>query len=100
MKKMKVIAVLMSIIIVTILTSCSASPKLEGAWIAEESLYEYPYQMQLNDDGTATIDGVSFNWSTQDDTIIFSWMLGTHEYEYRFEGSNLYLDDVMFSRTK
>lgn len=100
MKKIKVVTMLMSIIIITIITACSASPKLEGAWIAEENLNGYPYQMQLNDDGTAIVDGISANWSTQENTIIFSWMLGTHEYEYHFEGSNLYLDDVMFSRRK
>ena len=103
MKKFKRILALSFLVCVVLslgACACSNASKLTGSWVCDEVHGGYPDQMHLNSDGTGTADGMNCNWSVNDGKIIFSLMLGSYDYQYKFEGSKLYLDDYSYTKSE
>ena len=94
----KAVALIVALCIALSAAACGSSSGFVGNWVAEEKVAGYPDQMALKADGTATCDGITANWAEQDGKLIFTWLLGHYEYDYKLEGLKLYLDGHGYRR--
>lgn len=98
----KSVALLVVLCILFVLCSCNSSNKFVGNWVCEKSYgSRYPDQMTLQSDGTGTADGYPCSWAENDGTLtlnVGNAFIGSLSYEYRFEGSTLYLDDFAYDK--
>lgn len=98
----KVIALFLSALLLFSLVACtSGSGKLEGNWICQETHSDsYPYQIILNNDGTAEVDGYQgVSWRTEDGRLMLNYHgIPFGNYEYELKGSKLYLNGYRYDK--
>ena len=100
MKSAMRVVLLLAVLVLALgmLSSCSKQNPLVGNWVCEKVRNGYPDQMTLNANGTGILDGVSVNWSVDGNTFSFTWIFGSHSYDYRVNGTTLYLDDYKYTK--
>ena len=88
----KVLLFFLAVCMLLSFCACGPKSKLVGSWYCEDAWGDYPTQMTLRKDGTASVNGLSCNWSDRNGELILTSVFGSDSFKYKFEGSKLYLD--------
>ena len=95
--KKRIFILVLTLVLVCSLVSCGGGGSKEtlvGAWSPAESSTApsgFPDSFVLYEDHTGVMEGVRINWSTHENDLTITWLLGSHTLQYELHRSTLTL---------